>query len=135
MRGEVKSEKPESRPDGDTNLPDRDKLRRLVVKGEEFTGLTQVNHLNGFSALFASYITKETHTPGKRQSFREKRLFGRLTPRSKGRNKLFIVREIKIIPTPTLVSRDGGAKKHTTRARQRKVKCVIAQQARECNGV
>lgn len=108
----MKSEKPESHLDGDTNLPDRDKLRRPVVKGEEFTGLTQVNHLNGFSALFASYITKETHTPGKRQSFREKRLFGRLTPRSKGRNKLFIVREIKIITTPTLVFR--GMKEQKT---------------------
>lgn len=115
MQGEAKSKKPESRPDGDTNLLDRDKLRRLVVKGEEFTGLTQVNHLNGFSALFASNITKETHTPGKRQSFREKRLFSRPTPRSKGRNKLFIVREIKIIPTPTLVFREMEAQKiHNT---------------------
>ena len=104
LQPQPKSKKPESQPDGDTDLPDRDKLRWLVVKGEEFTGLTQVNHLNGFPALFASNITKETHTPGKRQSSPEKRLFSPPTPRSKGRNKLFIVREIKIIPTPRLFS-------------------------------
>lgn len=84
LQDEAKSKKPESRADGDTDLLDRDKLRRLVVKGEEFTGLTQVNHLNGFPALFASNITKETHTPGKRQSLLEKMLFSRPTPRRKG---------------------------------------------------
>lgn len=114
MQDEAKSKKPESRPDGDTNLLDCDKLRRLVVKGEEFTGLTQVNHLNGFSALFASNITKETHTLGKRQSFPEKRMFSGPTPRTKGRNKLFIVRKIKIIPTPTLVFREMKAKVYNT---------------------
>ena len=69
LQPQPKSKKPETRPDGDTNLPDRDKLRLPVVKGEEFTGLTQVNHLNGFLSLFASNITRETHTLGKRQSF------------------------------------------------------------------
>lgn len=88
LQDEAKSKKPESRTDGDTSLLDRDKLRRLVVKGEEFTGLTQVNHLNGFPALFASNITKETRTPGKRQSFLKKRLFSRPTPRSKGRERV-----------------------------------------------
>lgn len=104
MEDEAKSKKPESRADGDTNLPDRDKLRRLVVKGEEFTGLTQVNHLNGFPALFASNITKETHTPAKRQSFPEKRLFSQPTPCRKrpGMSCLFL-RKYKIILTLTLV--------------------------------
>lgn len=72
LQPQPKSEKPESQPDGDTDLPDRDKLRSLVVKGEEFTGLTQVNHLNGFPALFASNITRETHSLGKRQSLQKK---------------------------------------------------------------
>lgn len=68
LRAWRKSEKVETLPDGDTDPPDRDGVRGLVVGEEEFTGLTQVNHLNGFPSLFASNITRETHRLGKRQS-------------------------------------------------------------------